>query len=353
MKALVTGGYFDDSGEAVVWLADFASEEARVLTRWTPPPHLRVAGRGFTGGSLDDDGTLYVGCHAALARIDTDSGEVTGVLHQPCMNDLHHVLVDAGRLYVANTGLGSIDVFDVDGRFLGSHAALPAWVNRRRMRGEDPTDFDQVTKVGWDGIAGSFQPRPTVDDGYHEPDRAGLAFHKCRVPDHLHLNHVCRSGRRLLATSFSTGRLFDVHDLETVWHQPDAYLHDGLLRNGQHWLTSIDGKVFAVDAETFVTTSTISVFDTTGRTGWCRGLAVLDQSLLVGLTEVRPERLPGHRWSEAKPETSETSVLMVDRQSGALLARVDLTDHARHAKIYSVLPFPAPVANPARPQEAP
>jgi sugar lactone lactonase YvrE len=68
--------------------------------------------KGFAGGSLADDGTLYVAAHAAVARVDPETATVTGVLHQPCMNDLHHVAALGERLFVSNTGLGAVDVLD-------------------------------------------------------------------------------------------------------------------------------------------------------------------------------------------------------------------------------------------------
>ena len=137
MKALVTGGYFDHGGDGVVWLVDLATERAEVLLRWTPPAHLHVPTKGFAGGSLGADGLLYVAAHAAVLRVDPLRAEVTGVLHQPCMNDLHHVAAFDDRLHVSNTGLGAVDVLDLDGRFLGSHALLPAWANARRIQGDD------------------------------------------------------------------------------------------------------------------------------------------------------------------------------------------------------------------------
>ena len=61
--------------------------------------------KGFWG-SLSGDMTLFA-AHAAVVRIDVHHARVTGVLHQPCMNDLHHVLVLEDQLHVANTGLGA------------------------------------------------------------------------------------------------------------------------------------------------------------------------------------------------------------------------------------------------------
>ncbi len=93
-----------------------------------------------------------------------------------------------------------------------------------------------------------------------------------------------------------------------------------------------------LDAETLRERRRIDAF-ATGHHGWCRGLAVTDDHLAVGLTEVRRGRLPRHRWADREPDGSETSVLLLDRHSGQLLSRVDLTDEQRHAKLYSVLPI--------------
>ena len=117
-----------------------------------------------------------------------------------------------------------------------------------------------------------------------------------------------------------------------------AFLHDGVVHGDSFWLTAIDGTLYEMDLETLELRRRMPSFST-GHYGWCRGLAVGDDHLLVGLTEVRSGRLPRHRWADREPEGSETSVLMLDRQDGRLLAKVDLTDRARHSKIYSVLPL--------------
>lgn len=336
VKALVTGGYFDDSGEGVVWRVDLAAERVEALLRWTPPAHLRVPSKGFAGGSLAADGSLYVAAHAAVVRVDPVAGTVTGVLHQPCMNDLHHVAALGDRLYVANTGLGAVDVFGRDGSFVGSHALLPAWANARRLAGEDfPSDAPPV-QPGW----GASFPDPWPDreeDGYHAADRRSAPFHRLKVPDHLHVNHVAAVGDRLLATCFADGTLRDLRTFEVAARLPEAFVHDGILVGGSLWLTAIDGTVLELDPRTFEVRRRFATFDT-GHFGWCRGLAVTERHLLVGMTEVRRGRLPRHRWADREPEGSETSVLLLDRADGRLLARVALTDAARHSKLYSLLP---------------
>jgi hypothetical protein len=337
VKALVTGGYFDDSGEGVIWLVDLATERSDVLLRWTPPAYLCVPTKGFAGGSLADDGMLYVATHAAVARVDPERATVTGVLHQPCMNDLHHVAAIEGRLLVSNTGLSAVDVLGLDGAFLGSHALLPAWANARRIAGEDLPPTAPPVRPGWDGEPPASWPAPSGDDGYHAMDRRSAPFHRLKVPDHLHVNHVAAVGDRLLATCFADGTLRDLRTFEIAARLPGAFLHDGIVHYDALWLTAIDGTIIELDARTLVERRRLSTFDT-GRFGWCRGLAVGDRHLLVGMTEVRRGRLPRHRWAEREPEGSETSVLLLDRADGRLLARVALSDAGRHSKLYSVLP---------------
>jgi hypothetical protein len=338
VKALVTGGCFDQGGDGLVWCVDLAAERAELLLRWTPPAYLHVPSKGFAGGSRGDDGLLYVAAHAAVVRIDPACAAVTGLLHQPCMNDLHHVVALGDRLYVANTGLSTVDVLDCDGRFLGSHALLPAWANARRIGGEDLPDAAPPVDPGWLGEPPAPWPAVRADDGYHAVNRRQAPFHRLKVPDHLHVNHVAQLGGRRLATCFADGALRDLSTFAVAARLDGCFLHDGVAHGDGFWLTAIDGGLIELDAETLRERRRLDAF-ATGHHGWCRGLAVTDDHLAVGLTEVRRGRLPRHRWADRDPEGSETSVLLLDRREGRLLARVVLTDKARHTKLYSILPI--------------
>lgn len=339
VRALVTGGYYDDGGDGVVWLADFTRERAEILVRWEPPAHLRVANKGFAGGSRASDGLLYVAAHAAVVRVDVAAARVTGVLHHPSMNDLHHVAALDGQLFVSNTGLGAVDIIATDGVFVGSHTFLPAWVNTRRMEGGDPPEWAAALSSGWSGATPASWTSAHVDDGYHARDRRAAPFHQLKVRDYLHVNHVARVGDRMLATCFAEGSLRDLARLAVVWRFEGAFVHDGVPHGDSLWVTAIDGTVIELDARDFRERRRLAAFDS-GHHGWCRGLAVTDSHILVGLSEVRRERLPRHRWAESDPNTSETSVLLLDRNDGRLVARVELTDRPRHSKIYSVLVLP-------------
>ena len=308
---------------------------------------LLVPTKGFAGGTaLPDGGAVFVAGHAFVARIDIERARLDGLLHQPCFNDLHHVAVGprAERLWVSNTGLGSVDVLDLDGGFVGSHSLLPAWVNTRRMRGQTPPAWSDALCRGW-----STAPPPTwsevvsEEDGYHSPSSSlrELPFHRTKVRDYLHPNHVGFMGERPLVTCLYDGSVRDLESFRVAARLEGSFPHDGLVRGDSFWLTTIDGQVVCLDLSTDLArvVGSLDTFSSTGHYGWCRGLHVGGSELFIGLTEVREGRLPKHRWSDRPPHGSETSVLCVDRQTGRLLERLDLTDRARHLKIYSLIPL--------------
>ncbi|RYZ44114.1 MAG: hypothetical protein EOO71_00640 [Myxococcaceae bacterium] len=344
LKFLVTGGYYDSSGEGVVWHVDLESERAEPFIRWIPPEHLHVPRKGFAGGCRASDGHLYVAAHCAVVRVDLPRAEISGVLHQPSFNDIHHVAESSGRLYIANTGLDAVDLLSLEGRFIGSHALLPTWANHRRMAGQDPAHWDEVLNTGWSGEAPTQWPSPRPGDGYHDlgAQRGGAPFARLKVPDHLHPNHVCPTLTQTLVTCLYDGTVRDLRTFETVLTLVGMNPHDGFLSADTFWLTTIDGRVHTAPMRDGRVTGEArlrrSVFET-GHAGWCRGLWTNGRLLVVGLTELRQNRMPRYHWANRDPEGTETSLLLLDLAEGRLLARVDLTDEERHSKIYSIVPL--------------
>lgn len=336
LSVLVTAGAFEASDGVLVHV-DLDRERAEVWSRWTPPPRLSVHGKGFAGGSIHD-GRLYVAAHAAVVRWDLETATVDGTLHQPDFNDLHGVSVVDDRLLVVNTGCDAIERFDLDGRFLARHGMLPGWVQARRMDGDDPESFDEACMVGWDGAAPRWTPRRT-GDGYHSgrEDRLALPFHRQKVPDRIHPNHVVQAPDGALVTCLLDGTIRTLATLEPA-ATVDGHPHDGCIVDGCLWLTTIDGGIWRIPLP-LGTSAPARVADLAkgGRVGWCRGLLVLDDVIVAGLTEVRADRLPRHRWSDADPHDSMTGLVVLDRHTGSELACVDMTDRQRHAKIYSIL----------------
>lgn len=352
MRFLVSMGYFDGHDGALV-IADMRAERADVVLRYTPPPHLRVPGKGFTGASWagpSGDSPLLVCGFSAVYRVDPQRWQVTGILHQPCMNDLHHASQHDGRLYLANTGMDAVDVFTEGGQFLGSHACQPAWLSAQRQAGRTPAraDWGGLLAPGWSGARMTLRPEVPRGD-YYGRSSAGLPgerpFHQRSVRDFVHPNHIIVSGERLLCTRLADRSVVDMRRFEPVIRELPGHPHDGVVHGEHFWLTTVNGLVLAHRMESsaglWPEIARHDVFARTGRSGWCRGLAVTGEHLLVGLTGIRDQTR--FSWNDRHPdltsEHTESSLLCIERGGGSLVARVDLAD-GRPSKIYSVLELP-------------
>lgn len=324
MKALVTGGYSDRSGEVVIWSVDLETERVEPLRRRAPPEHLHVEPKVFAGESLGDDGMSHVAAHAAVVRIDPLRAAVRGVLDQPCMNDRHHV---------ANVGLSAVGVFRFDGSFPGSHTLLPAWANSRRITGEDVVAAAPPVHPGRSGDLPAPWPSIRHDDGYRESHRSSSPSRRLKVPGYLHVSLVATLRDPIVPACFADGTLRDLYDLSEVAGPSGHCLRDG--DGDRFWLTATHGSVVELDQSTFSGRRRVDEF-ATGCFRWCRRLAPTDDHWALGFTGVRKRPPVGK--GDAATEGSETSVLLLGRLDGRRLARVLLSDSRRHSKIFSILP---------------
>jgi len=247
-----------------------------------------------------------------------------------------------GRVYVVNTGLEAIDVFSLDGLFLGSHALHPGWLSAARQGGFTPERdaLPALLDARWppSSIASTEAPL----DAYYSPRElaAETPFTRRKVRDYAHPNHVSVIDRQILVTRLLDRAIDDVTTFRRVIEGTPGLPHDGLLDGDRFWITCVNGLAVAYAVErgrlTGREVERIDVF-ATGHTGWCRGLAVTRDHIAVGLTAIR--RMPRYRWCERPFEETETSVLCIERATGRLAGRVELEDGGRHPKVFSVLPL--------------
>lgn len=340
MNVLVTGGFFDEGGDGVIHHVNLESGRVETWARWHPPTHLAVAHKGLAGARRTAD-HLYVAAHAAVVRWDLGRACVDGVLHQPDFNDLHDVAVTDEELLVVNTGCDAIDRFTLGGVFLGRATWTPAWINSRRLQGDEPAGLAELCSVGWSGDAPRWKAR-TDEDGYHTPpeERARMSFARSRVADRVHPNHVTHVDGEWLATCLYDGALRSLSSMTPRIAIP-GHPHDGTLDGDEVWLTTIDGGIWRVRRPLGASPpQRVAEAFSPGRVGWCRGLLLTADHVIVGLTEVRRDRLPRHRWADADPDESVTGLVVLDRHGGEVLEYIDLTDRTRHHKIYSIVEIP-------------
>lgn len=346
MKVLVTMGFFDDSGECRLVEVDLDRGRHETRLSFIPPEPFRLPEKGFTGAMWSGaaaSSTLFVCGSNAVFLVEPNGFDVVDVWHQPCMNDLHHVAVTRERVYVVNTGLEAIDVFSREGLFLGSHALHPGWISAQRQGGSSPSRHD------WPALRNAHWP-PTLDQVRHDEPRgdyytpqisaASMPFSRRKLRDYVHPNHVAVLESQILVTRFLDRAVEDIVEFTPVIEALPGLPHDGFVHDDQFWLTCVNGLIVAHSIERGrVTAREVARIDAfaSGHAGWCRGLFVTRDHLVVGLTEIR--RMPQYRWADRPIESTETSILLLHKRTGKLEQRVPLNEGKRHTKIFSVLPM--------------
>ena len=319
MRYLVTAGNFDeDCGKLLELEWDAGTPRLHERLVYHPPPDLRVSGKGFAGGSLVD-GDLWVCSFAAVHKVRLDTMEVVQTVHHPWFNDLHHVCPRGGTLLVCNTGLDRVEALAVDGSHLGAWSLVSPDASRDRL---------------------AVTPDP---DPYFDTQDPHLPFCRRKVQDLVHPNHVTVVGQRILLTRFLDRRVDNLVSWSPVLEELPGLPHDGVVTDGLFWITCTNGLILAYPILSSgqihsVPEVEINVFKRTGRTGWCRGLAVGDDYLVVGLTAIH--HMPRQRWCDLPFDETESSVLILDRSDGSLLHRVSLDGLGGHPKVFGILPWP-------------
>ncbi len=317
------------------------------MLEWVPPPGLRTSGKGFLGlawlgapGRSD----LIACAHAGLCRIDPKTWTVTGVLHQPCMNDLHHVAVHDRRLLVTNTGLDRVDVFEMSGEFVGGWDLSPAWIAAERLRGRNPSHggFAGALQRGWE-----LGPGVLDDERFHgdleQLASASVPFPTRKTRHFVHPNHITMLGARPLVTRFIDRSIQDLADWSLAIPETPGHPHDGELDGDRFWITCTTGLILAYAVENGRLTSReverIDIPQRIGRRGWCRGLIVTDQLIVVSLTAVH--YMPPFGWPDRDFSNTETSILAIDRHTLKLAAHVDFRPFGQLPKLFGMVELPA------------
>ena len=286
------------------------------VLRYRPPADRRVDGKGFTGGTFHG-GDFFVTSFNAVHRVSA-RGELREVYAREDFNDLHSIAVSHSRLWVTNTGCDRVDVLSLDGELLDAHMLSP----RESDCGpaHDPTD-------------------PYFHRG------ADLPFHRRRVVDRVHPNHVAFHSNAPIVTRFADCSLANLESGHIVVQRTPGPPHDGVVVGDTFFITCTTGVVVAYDAigAEWKEHERIVIGGDSGVSGWCRGLSVHGDMLLVGFTRIA--RVPRHRWSERPFEGTRTGIVRLDRASGKVIDFVDFARLGGHPKVFSIVSVPEPVAS--------
>jgi hypothetical protein len=148
--------------------------------------------------------------------------------------------------------------------------------------------------------------------------------------------------RRPIVTRFIDRSIQDLSDWSFPIPETPGHPHDGELCGDRFWITCTTGLIVAYAVENARITSReverIDIPERIGRSGWCRGLIVTDELLVVSLTTV--QYMPPFGWSDHDLGKTETSVLAIDRATLKLAARVDFRSFGQLPKLFGMVELP-------------
>ncbi len=223
----------------------------------------------FKAGTLDRDRFYVCTQTEVLIYAATDFRQI-GYVSLPRFNDLHHVRPTRhGTLLVVNTGLDTVVEVTLAGNVVREWSVLGQDVWARFSR---DVDYRRVATT---------------------------------KPHHAHPNFVFELANEYWVTRFIQRDAICL--TRAGWRIPieGAPNHDGEVKDGKVYFTSVDARVVIADGDTkrverVIDLNAISGSDTP--LGWCRGLAVLDDDhVAVGFSRLRPTRFRENvRWLKHK-----------------------------------------------------
>jgi hypothetical protein len=294
MTVLVPISYFFGAPRSEIWRIN-TSDLTQELWLTLPESNRAVKGKGITGLQRINNKTL-VACDFNRVFTLNNNGNIISYYQPDDANDFHQLSVSEGLIYVANTGRDSIDVLSLELELV------------KRYDGLLPSEWKARKECNY-----------SIDSDYYDSIQLGIPFHKRRVPDKWHFNHVIKLsdsfGGNILATSFSEKRLINISNLEPVSttfnHQP----HDGFIYQNKMWMTTVSGEIYAAELQPSLEFKRVlDLFSFLPYQGWCRGLIFAGGKLLIGITAIY-ENNNRSKWLTTSIENTRTGIYQLNSET--------------------------------------
>ena len=232
---------------------------------------------GLTGLSSNGD-YLYAGSWNAVYEIDKKNFELSRIISNNLMNDMHGIWVDENLIITTLTGKDTIVISDHDGNVIEHFT-----IQRDLSVHCDKT----IEEIDWRFLSKQYRGATGI---WH--------FNYVQKFD----NEIWLTSRNLnsfIVVNLDTKKAF----IRTMNHKTVILLHDGLRHNDEFFFTSIDGKIIiATDASiaSFETREQIAEIQNFSRDmiceiirleetnlqrqpNWCRGIACNDDRMYVSI----------------------------------------------------------------------
>jgi hypothetical protein len=264
----------------------------------------------FKSGTIVGD-NLYACTNTEVLVYRLPDFEVVNYISLPCFNDVHHVTPSPdGTLLVVSTGLDM--------------------VVRLTQKGDVIEEWSTLAEPLWQQFSRSVDYRKVAST----------------KPHRSHPNFTFEVGSDVWVTRFQQRDAICLTEparrIDIAVERP----HDGLVRGGQIYFTTVDGRLAIANADSLLIDRMIdltSIDDPDALLGWCRGILPLgDEKFWVGFTRVRKTRiLENILWvkrvfKEGMIE-KPTHITLYDLVQGKRLQEFDLEAHGMNI-VFSIFP---------------
>jgi hypothetical protein len=311
---------FQNTEEAVLRLLDWDTKKTlRDLTYRSPvstflerlrqshpervPPNITAKCK-FNGGTFWGN-HFYTCTFNEVLRINLADWTIDDYFTRKTFNDLHQTYVDETGIYVCSAGLDLVEQFDFDNNFKAC--------------------FGLTSVAVWE------KHSPNRDYRY-EPNIDGRESHP---------NHLFRYRGRLLVNSPLRRAVEDLVDRTPVVHGFPGMMHDGILRDGRYYWTTVDGKIIIADAEKMAIAEQIDLqpLYEKDEPGWCRGLEVIGDLAFVGFTRFRkPSKMQFLKFAVRGRRILPSHILCYDMKTRRAVA--DWMFEREDAVVYGIYQYP-------------
>ncbi len=255
--------------------------------------------KGFAGATWHD-GRLFVSTEVELLELDPAPLRLRSHRSFDFLNDAHDIAVSDDRIWVCNSGLDTVEEFDLDWNHQRAHDLVrdfgrqPKYVARLML---------QDLKRSWARLRGSYfyysylnkrasfrNLKKLVSPTIYRESGEDLRYTDFR-PHYLHPNHAACVGDDVWVTLFSSGQIVSLKTKKVI-AQDLGRPHDGTISGDRFYVTDCKNRrVIAYEFDPVTQTLGKRVVERVlpleSCDGFVRGLARIDGKLFVGLTAKR------------------------------------------------------------------
>jgi len=263
----------------------------------------------FKSGTCHDN-KLYVCTQTEVLVYALPHFAQVGYISLPCFNDLHHVRpTPEGTLLVANTGLDMVLELTPEGEILREWSTL----------GGDP----------WAPFSRELDYRKGIST----------------KPHRSHPNHLFYVGPEIWATRFEQKDAISLNHPERRIPIGIERPHDGVPHDGRIYFTTVNGHIVIANQATLSVETVIdlnTMHDSNRLSGWCRGILIDGDTILVGFSRLRPTKIRANvSWVKNNfKQFAPTHLACYDLARKSCLFEIDLEPYDLNA-VFSIFPGPS------------